>query len=1152
MKIVKKATLLRVSQPNFCLRAGQPMGLSLKELRLRNFKSFEGQHNISGLDSHLTAIVGPNGSGKSNVIDSILFVLGYRARKMRHTVLRDLITKGHADCEVELVFNEFRISRSLTVSGNSTERDASSRACVSRFFLNGSELSSTAAQDFLKLQGIDLDNNRFLILQGEIENIALLGPLDLLAYIEDCIGTVGYKLRIEEAEKRVKENDEEVITAGNKLKFAETDYLYKKNHRDEKICFLRSKAEALAMKHEIVLMKAENNRRKEMNLVKLKEESDETLRELVKRNSQKLSEIKELEERRDGIDMKARDEELLKVRRQVQVVARENSAMEARSEKLQNEIKKLECEVEEAIERKSQWNTLSSTYNEQLRRYLEEIELLERENAQRKKTLGENKVITRNEKRKKAYEQELMELLKRKEYFARNEAEIQQLRCRLEEIAGSPVVDAGDSSDRLVAVENELKVLQADLRATYSEIQKRRRSAEEFKFTEDQYRREKAVLNELGTIEGVHGMLKSLGTVRKEYEVALESAAKGLNSIVVDSTMVAEKCISVINKKNLNRTTFIILDKIPEIPRDDRLCKERPVPADLLYKKIACNNKYTKAFYFVLKDTLVVQTLEEAKHIAFGPVRRRVVTADGKLLEKSGVMSGGKSAKKLKGVTELEDIHTNITKLIEKKREEANSYKKILSEAEAWKKKKHAEMGLKEELERCLVNFKDGELHAIDEEISKLKGVISGSLYEGLGADVRLIREEMVLCDEKIEHLERECQDLRIKLSSAPHQDLEIKSRELEKLRNEIGKVKFITYDEKHLNKLEEEHRHCSSLFKEIQLAIGQLRNEMGKDYHEEAEKRAKLEEIVDSLSGCARVTSNCAVKCKTVQKEASLVMDLLERYSGRDEEAATEGVWESRPCFDEARVNEVLLDTGDEELKRGMKELLEKLNTKEIEDFKKLKLLYKETNETGISGELDEIHVYEEVFKEYESVRRGYGELKDTYAFFQSKSNTLREELSNLQGERHTLFMEGFNQINKNLKEILFLLTFGGSAELDLLDYLNPFTEGIVLSIMPPKKAWKQVSNLSGGEKTLASLSLIFALHKYRPSAFYVMDEIDAALDYKNVGVIAQYIKSINSQFIIISLRDNMFEMARTLLGIYKTHNSSKAILVDVDRLQV
>lgn len=127
-------------------------------------------------------------------------------------------------------------------------------------------------------------------------------------------------------------------------------------------------------------------------------------------------------------------------------------------------------------------------------------------------------------------------------------------------------------------------------------------------------------------------------------------------------------------------------------------------------------------------------------------------------------------------------------------------------------------------------------------------------------------------------------------------------------------------------------------------------------------------------------------------------------------------------------------------------------------------------------------------------------------------------------------------------------MITLGGDAELELVDSLDPFSEGIVFSVRPPKKSWKNISNLSGGEKTLSSLALVFALHHYKPTPLYVMDEIDAALDFKNVSIVANYIKerTRNAQFIIISLRNNMFELADRLVGIYKTNNCTKSVSID------
>eukprot|EP00238_Polyblepharides_amylifera_P014437 CAMPEP_0196590692 /NCGR_PEP_ID=MMETSP1081-20130531/67277_1 /TAXON_ID=36882 /ORGANISM="Pyramimonas amylifera, Strain CCMP720" /LENGTH=152 /DNA_ID=CAMNT_0041913851 /DNA_START=73 /DNA_END=531 /DNA_ORIENTATION=- len=139
-------------------------------------------------------------------------------------------------------------------------------------------------------------------------------------------------------------------------------------------------------------------------------------------------------------------------------------------------------------------------------------------------------------------------------------------------------------------------------------------------------------------------------------------------------------------------------------------------------------------------------------------------------------------------------------------------------------------------------------------------------------------------------------------------------------------------------------------------------------------------------------------------------------------------------------------------------------------------------------------------------------------------------------------------------LKEMYQMITLGGDAELELVDSLDPFSEGIVFSVRPPKKSWKNISNLSGGEKTLSSLSLVFALHHYKPTPLYVMDEIDAALDFKNVSIVAHYIKerTKNAQFIIISLRNNMFELADRLVGIYKTDNTTKSIAINPGNFSV
>lgn len=158
------------------------------------------------------------------------------------------------------------------------------------------------------------------------------------------------------------------------------------------------------------------------------------------------------------------------------------------------------------------------------------------------------------------------------------------------------------------------------------------------------------------------------------------------------------------------------------------------------------------------------------------------------------------------------------------------------------------------------------------------------------------------------------------------------------------------------------------------------------------------------------------------------------------------------------------------------------------------------------------------------------------------------RHEYDELRRKRLEEFMAGFRVITLKLKEMYQMITLGGDAELELVDSLDPFSEGVVFSVRPSKKSWKNISNLSGGEKTLASLALVFALHHYKPTPLYVMDEIDAALDFKNVSIVGNYIKqrTRNAQFVIISLRNNMFELADRLVGIYKTHDATKSVTIN------
>ena len=237
--------------------------------------------------------------------------------------------------------------------------------------------------------------------------------------------------------------------------------------------------------------------------------------------------------------------------------------------------------------------------------------------------------------------------------------------------------------------------------------------------------------------------------------------------------------------------------------------------------------------------------------------------------------------------------------------------------------------------------------------------------------------------------------------------------------------------------------------------------------------------------------------------------------------------------------------DSNDEENEEGDEFMpKKKANLKEYDKYFKSRELKMDYPQDEVNKLISQTKDIEYVLSLYESQIKNMK--PNMQAIIEYKNTLINDIYQNVKQRRQNEFMEGFNIINSKLIEMYRLLTKGGDAELELADSLDPFNEGITFTVRPNRKCWKSMGNLSGGEKTLSSLSLIFALHHYKPSPLYVMDEIDAALDFRNVSVIAEYIKerTKDSQFMIISLRNQMFELANELIGIYKTFDITKVVV--------
>lgn len=1106
------------------------MQLRLQTITIHNFKSYRGTHVVGGLDPSLTAVIGPNGSGKSNVIDSILFVLGFRARKMRHSSVAGLVYNGDGReemCYVELEFNKFRIRREAHVSGRS------------RYFVDGDESSVAGVCSLLSSEGVDMEHNRFLILQGEIESIGMMRPVGegLLEYIEDVIGSSRYKGAIEENMLCLRGLEEEYETKAGTLRFYQREYQHAEERRDEAVQAVEKRIRFLGAQRRFLEVMGESHRRMVDRGERDREEVSREIAEIRKRNEERTERLRVLEARgREARNvLRQVESEYLEAKRQYQRADRERSRGVSERDRLSREIRELSEELldlrsKEEV-RRSEMDRLHVEIEENNREISEQS--VEAERIRREICSVEAGIKRRAEgsiQRIREGESLIMELLREKSRVGQEigavETEMEMLRrrrsdveCRMKEVDSQveEILSRGKPLRGQSVVSCEIREIEKDLVETRREIARRMQRASEHREREERSSKESEVMSSIGGIPGVYGRLRELGRVEPRYEVALRAACRMLDSIVVDTTATAEECIRVMRRRNVGRATFIILDKIGEVGKHG-VCS---VP--YLYMQVSCPEEFRKCFYFGLKDTVVCEDLESAERIGFGKERRRVVTMDGKVIEKSGVMSGGREECRVKRVDELERACRKMESLRESKEEELRMIREYERQGSLCEMRK--DLGNEfDEIEKTLggkdVGMRRREMEDLESRIEEAKRDVERARREVedvTDGEIRRKREMLRGMDSRIEMLEKRNLELRMSVGWDGDGGVEEKEGEIMRKRDALQKIEIVgTCGLRELmDGKEDEYRSRLNEVTEIEEEVCGVKGSAGDEYHVEMRLRSKMEEIDERVEESGRQMRECSsgvVKC----------LEEIRRWR------EVSGVSGPEECGVRTE------DMEDDEVECVVK--------RERETMRKME---KEAGGGGIDVG---------VFRSYSEARSEYVRAKEELEVVKGRLDGLRSETETLRRRRQEEFMEGFGTICRHLKEIYRTITCGGNAELELVDYLDPFSEGIVLSVMPPKKSWKNVSNLSGGEKTLSSLALIFALHRYRPSPFYVMDEIDAALDYRNVNIVSNYIKemSCTSQFLVVSLRNDMFELSNTLLGVYKTNNVSRFLVVDVRGLEL
>ncbi|RKO85939.1 hypothetical protein BDK51DRAFT_32037, partial [Blyttiomyces helicus] len=592
-----------------------------------------------------------------------------------------------------------------------------------------------------------------------------------------------------------------------------------------------------------------------------------------------------------------------------------------------------------------------------------------------------------------------------------------------------------------------------------------------------------------GRINGICGRLGDLGVIDSKYDVAITTACGALESIVVDTVEAGQACIEHLKRAELGRATFICLDKLK--PRDPTPL-QAPESVPRLFDLVKpADPKYAVAFHQVLGDTLVANDLAQANRIAFGSAkgarRYRVVTLEGQLIDASGTMSGGGARPSSGGMNSkfAADPDASPDKVRDLERG-LDQIQLRLREAEARRKRLEREFA---ELEGAGPRF--------EVELSKL-----GMDLESVAKDV--VDAERHADDVKKQHKEPSTEDLHridtLSSTIATHTksllSLRQSSSQIESaitaLQNrilEVGGVKLRT-QAAIVDGIREQIDAVQARITRMQVerstrvkAGERLVKAIKKKEEEVAEIEAELKALREGVEENARAVVDVKARVRDAKKiletKEAEIQKLKEEHDAKND------------LVNEMRESEVAVKNDLEKAQASLNDFKRQLNfysqaiaklALQTSGFEEEELAPLQTYTAEELAEMDidsvesEIAALEETLKketpnltvlaEYKAKLDIYRLRADDLAEIVQRRDEVRRQHDDLLKERLDRFMEGFVAISQKLKEMYQMITMGGNAELELVDSLDPFSEGIVFSVMPPKKSWKNISNLSGGEK--------------------------------------------------------------------------------------
>lgn len=1161
----------------------------LKSIEVQGFKSFANKI-VFEFHNGITGIVGPNGSGKSNVGDAVRWVLGEQsAKQLRGGNMQDVIFSGtetrkplgfasvaitldNSDHKLDIDYEEVTVTRRLYRSGES------------EYLMNGVNCRLKDINELFYDTGIGKEGYS-IIGQGQIDKILSGKPEERRELFDEAAGIVKFKRRKNTALKKLDEEQQNLVRVTDILSELTRQLGPLERQSETARIYLKKKEELKQLDVNMFLVETSYIREQLKEVEAKYQAAQDELNQTQSVFEQTKTEYEELEKELEQLDEKIQQ-------------ARELSSQNAlKKQQLENDIQILREQIRAAHQSDQHYQERIAFIQQELSRREEEAKghLEEKEQLEEKvKDISEKKL----EKQKKLEQlhgeidgcssqieeskNEIIEILNQrastKGKMQRYDAMLEQIGIRKAALSQRVLKLKSDESEQTEIIKahqqkyqeisERMDELNQDYRKTEKEVTSLRKLMDDqnkqLEAAQTSYHREASRLESLRNMSeryegygnsirrvmeqkanqpGIHGVVADLIKVQKKYEIAIETALGGsIQNIVTDNDQTAKYLIEFLKRNRYGRATFLPLTNMRKSSfNNGAALKEAGVigTADTLVESDAA---YRTLLSQLLGRTLVVDTIDHA--IAIGRKYNhslRIVTLEGESLSPGGSMTGGafKNSSNLLGrKREIEELEQSVVTLkqdmqkmqasISKNRDDRNVLRDHLSDLTEQLQK----LQLSQNTEKMNIAQAETKIREIRSGYGQLKSEgreIEGQIQE-IKTNSSAIQAEMELSSAREKEQENLVNEKQAVLDTLQREEAE-RAKELNDIQIELSSIEQKrNFSQENIERIVQEERGLREELEHIRISMEESSQDMEK-------KEADILEIQKTIqaAGEAQLEDEKAMEAYLKKKEELNVQH--KSFFNRRDELSSHISLMDKECFRLNSQKEKLDERQENQINYLWEEYEitpSQASEYKMEEVPERTVIRKEIAELKDSiRKLGNVNV--NAIEEYKEVSERHKFLSAQHSDLVQAAETLKGIITELDEGMRKQFTEKFEQIRIEFDKAFKQLFGGGKGTLELMEDEDILEAGIRIISQPPGKKLQNMMQLSGGEKALTAIALLFAIQNLKPSPFCLLDEIEAALDDSNVTRFAQYLHKLtkNTQFIIITHRRGTMNAADRLYGI-------------------